>query len=158
MHKHSILLVALVALTGRVMAQRECPKPLLKVLREGKEIPLTGSAFASRVTLQVTPDAACSEAVSYRVSSAELTLVRNRRPLLGALVTREPRVDLRSLASLCKPGDRIQVFIPYQNITIVAADGSQRPHPRPKPAHARKFDLVTDESRGISFSWLLLPQ
>ncbi|WP_375436378.1 hypothetical protein [uncultured Hymenobacter sp.] len=157
MRKQTILALALLTLTGEVTAQSECPKPQLRVLREGKPVPLTGSAFASSVTLEVTPDPACSEPVRYRVSSAELTLVRNRRPLLAALVAREPRVDLRPLASLCKPGDRIQVFIPYQNLTIVSADGSRWPYPRPKLAKAGQFDLVTDESRGISFSWLLLP-
>jgi hypothetical protein len=159
--KTLLLPLLLVATAAPAAAQTDCAQPALKMLLNGKEIPATGHPMAPSVRLRVAPAPGCPTAVSYRVSSAELTLTRGGRPLLPTRSVRQPRVDLRALMSVAQPGDHIYVFIPYQNLSVVAADGSQQPYLPPgltKPPPGQIIDLRTDESRGISFSWLLLPQ
>lgn len=154
------LFLPLILLASAATAQTGCPKPVVKVLRNGEEVPATGSALAPSVTLQVTPAAECPEPVSYRFSSAELTLVRRGRPVLPAMRVRQPQADLRAFMGAYQPGDHIFVFVPYQSLFVVAADGSQQPYPRPKRTSPKpgQFDISTDEAKGIGFNWLLGPK
>lgn len=154
-------LLLLATAAAPAAAQTDCARPTLTILRNGKEIPATGSPMASSVLLRVSPEAGCPTEVSYHVSSAELTLLRGGRPLLPSKSVRQPRVDLRALLRIAQPGDRIYVFIPYQNLSVVLPDGSQRPYLPPqltKPKPGQIIDLRTDPSKGIGFSWLLLAQ
>ena len=155
--KHVLLAAVVLAATSVAYAQPDCPKPVLKVLRDQVEVPATGSALASCATLQVQADPACPTPVRYAFGSAELTLVRRGRPVLPTRRATRPQVDLRALTAVAQPGDHLYIFIPYASLTILAADGQQRPYQqpqRPQPRHP-SVDLSPDESKGISFNWLL---
>ncbi|MFD1468384.1 hypothetical protein ACFQ48_09115 [Hymenobacter caeli] len=127
------------------------------MLLDQGEVPAAGSALALRATLQVQADPACPTPARYAFGSAELTLVRRGRPVLPTRRTTQPQVDLRALAKACQPGDHLYIFIPYASLAVVAADGQQRPYRqlrRPQPGRS-SIDLSTEESKGISFNWLL---
>ncbi|UOG76383.1 hypothetical protein MTX78_07225 [Hymenobacter tibetensis] len=151
-----LVLVALSASLGEAVAQPACT-PVVRVLHGNLEIPATGSALLPRVTLQVTPDAACPNAVRYQFRSAELTLVRRGRPLLPAIRAHQPQVDFTAWMQVYEPGDRIHIFIPYQHVVMVTANGVAQLYQPPTQAQVqgKKFDLRTDQAKGISFNWLL---
>lgn len=131
---------------------------ILKVLRNNQELPTTGSALAPSVMLQVTPDSECPDQISYQFRTAELTLVRRGRPVMPSLRVSQPQVDLRTWLRVYQPGDRIYIFIPYNSLVVVAADGKQQPYPAPQRARPKRgqLDLDTEEAKGINFTWLLI--
>ncbi|HEX8424666.1 hypothetical protein [Hymenobacter sp.] len=144
--------------TSAATAQPGCAVPAIKLLRDNVEVPATGSALFPSVTLRVIPDAGCPAQGNFRFRNAELTLVRHGRPLLPNMLVNQPQVDLRSLLSMYQPGDHLVVFIAYENLAIVGADGKLKPYlqtkpVKPKPGH---LDLLTDEAKGISFNWPLV--
>ncbi|RPD44896.1 hypothetical protein DNI29_19540 [Hymenobacter sediminis] len=116
--------------------------------------------MARIVRLQVSADAACPDPLSYQVSSAYLTLTRRGRPVLPSLTATQPTVDLRAWVAASQPGDHINVFIPYQNLTVVFANGTRRPYlpSTAKPSRPHPLDIRTDAAKGISFNWLLVRQ
>ncbi|GGG40710.1 hypothetical protein GCM10011378_16180 [Hymenobacter glacieicola] len=53
-------------------------------------------------------------------------------------------------------GDQLLIFIAYQNLALVAADGALTPLlAKPVSPGPGQLDLQTDESKGISFRWVL---
>ncbi|KUG07240.1 hypothetical protein ASU33_12770 [Solirubrum puertoriconensis] len=129
---------------------------MVSVLREGQAITTAGAAMAPTIKLQLTSDPACSDKASYRCKYAELTLMRAGRPVFPAIRAYKSDVGLSAWVRAARPGDKIYVFVPYQNLTVVAADGSQQPYTLPEPAKPKYPDLRTDEAKGVSFSWQLL--
>jgi hypothetical protein len=157
--KQIIFTLALLALTGEVLAQPHCPPPIVQVLRGTQAVPSTGAAFAATVRVAVVPDPACADGGTYRFREAEVTLMRGRRPAWPTLLIHQGDADLRALARVAQPGDRIHVFVGYKNLFLVARDGTLRPYQRPVPAanEPKGIDaaLVTDEAKGIGFDWQL---
>jgi hypothetical protein len=152
--KNILLAVAPLAGASGAAAQIGCPGPVLKVLHDQVQVPAAGSALAPSITLQVQPGPKCPSQAHYTFSRADLTLVRDKRPLLPTLRTEQPQVDLRAFMQASQPGDRIFIEIPYANLVVVAADGKQQPyrHPgRPQP----KGTPPADELGGLVFSWLI---
>lgn len=156
MLKKFLLPLLFLAATASAVAQTSCAPPVLKVFCNGEEIPATGGPMARVVRLQVTPDADCPEPVSYQVSNAQVTLIRRGRPVLPSLSVKQPTVDLRAWVSVCQPGDHINVFIPYQNLTMVAANGARRPYLPPAAKPSQPLDIRTDAAKGISFNWVVV--
>lgn len=156
MLKNLFLPFLFLASASAATAQTGCASPVVKVLRNGVEIPATGSAMAPIVRLQITSDPECAENISYRVTTAEITLVRNGRPLLPTLLVKQPQADLRGFLRHAQPGDHVYVFIPYKNLRVVAADGTLLPFLPPAKAKSRQLDVATDGAKGIGFNWLLL--
>ncbi|UYZ60750.1 hypothetical protein [Hymenobacter latericus] len=138
-------------------AQSECPKPVVSVVRNGETITATGAAMAPAVRLQLSSDPACADKLRYQCQYAELTLMRAGRPVLPAIRAYKPNVDLSAWVRAARPSDRIYVFVPYANLTVVAPDGSRQPYTRPEPAKPTYPDMRTDAAKGVSFSWQLLP-
>jgi|GEM_PF-3835086 len=153
MLKPALTALLLLAAPAAGWAQ-SCPPPTLQVLRNGQPVPATGSALPASALLRLTPAPGCAAAAGYRATGAEVSLIRRGRPVLATLLVEQPQLDLRPFQSVAQPGDHLYVFIPYQNLRVVAADGTARPYVKPKPA-STQIDLTTDESRGISFKWLL---
>lgn len=134
-------------LTGSgALAQSACPDPALRVLRDNQPVPSAGAPLAPQVTLQLTANGQCAASTRYQFTEAELTLVRNRRPLLPQLHTSQPAVDLSTWISQAQPGDRVYVFVPYKNLRIVGADGQARPYPLPTDGGNKV---------GVGFNWVL---
>lgn len=142
-------------LLGPVAARAQCAPPTLKLFQDGVEVTPAARALPLRVTLRVLPDAACPQE-SYRFRHAEITLLRRGRPVLPTLRAEKPLVELQSLLPYYQSGDQLVVFIAYQNLALVAADGSLQPLAAPKPTKLRQLDLQTEASRGITFRWPLL--
>ena len=57
-----------------------------------------------------------------------------------------------------QPGDHIYVFIPYQKLIVVSPDGTKQPYltAKRKKLVGEPLDIRTDESKGLTFKWLLL--
>ncbi|UYZ64688.1 hypothetical protein [Hymenobacter weizhouensis] len=157
MLKKPLLLLPL-ACASVAAAQTKCAVPVLKLLRNGQEIPATGSAPAPTVTLQVAAEPGCPSPASYRFRQAQATLVRQGRPVLPALLITQPQADLTPLLRAARPGDQVYVFIPYGSLVTVAADGKQQPYqpPQAAPSRTRPLDLQTDQAKGINFVWKLV--
>jgi hypothetical protein len=113
-------------------------------LVDNQEIPATGRPPASIIKLQLTPAAGCPGQV-YRFRNAQITLMRNKRPVLPTLLANQPLVSVKDIISVSQPGDRIYIFIPYKDLAVVSADGKLQPYRQPQTA----------EAKGISFTWLL---
>ncbi|UOQ50878.1 hypothetical protein [Hymenobacter cellulosivorans] len=143
----SLLLLAPAA----VFAQTDCAKPVVQLLRSGQPLPATAIALPAAATLRVAPDAGCP-AQAYRFRHAEVTLVRNGRPVLPILLVEKPQADLRPFLNYYQTGDQLRVFIAYQNVATVAADGTLTPLLPAKDAQRQpgQLDLRAGESKGIS--------
>jgi hypothetical protein len=157
MLKNLFLPLLCLATATAATAQTDCAKPVVKLLRNKKEIPATASALFAAITLRVAPDAGCPEQ-RYRFRDAEVTLVRKGRMALPTLLVRQPQVDLSSMIDRYQSGDHLFVFIAYHNIALVGPDGTLTPLRPAKGAKPRpgQLDLQPDESRGISFIWPLV--
>ncbi|WP_324678379.1 hypothetical protein [Hymenobacter sp. GOD-10R] len=131
---------------------------MLKVLSNNQEIPATGSALVPRVRLRVTSPDDCAEQGHYRFRNALITVVRRGRPVIPSMIVNQPDVNLVPWTKYCQPGDHITFFISYHDIAVVAADGSLQPYSLPKRGEIKgeKFDIRTDQAKGISFTWPLL--
>lgn len=105
--------------------------------------------------MRLVPAPGCPAADSYRATGAEVTLVRAGRPVLPIMLVPQSRLDLRPLQSIAQPGDHLFVFIPYKNLLVVSADGSQRPYAKPAPKPNR-LELAPNDAKGISFKWLII--
>jgi hypothetical protein len=69
---------------------------------------------------------ACATAENYHFREAEVTLLRGRRPVSVTNLVQTAEVDLTALAPLAQPGDRIYVFVLYENLYSVGAKGEGR--------------------------------
>jgi hypothetical protein len=138
------------------VAQSPCP-PVLRVLLNQHEVTSVGAAFAPHLTLRVQPDSACAPDTRYQVREAEVTLIRGRRPLLATQRVRTAEVDLTAFAPSAQPGDRLYIFVAYQNLYLIDATGHQRPYARAvlPPPTGLATPLTPDAARGISFTWIL---
>jgi len=152
------VLVMLLAITEEAVAQTDCSAPSIKVLSNNQEIPTTGSALVPRVTLRVTSPDDCPEQARYRFRNAQLTLVRHGRPVIPSMSVNQANVNLTPLMEFYQSGDHIALFISYRDIAVVGADGSLQPYLPPKRGELKgeKFDIRTEEAKGISFKWPLL--
>lgn len=146
------------ATSSAATAQSDCATPIIKLLRNNVEVPATGSVLFPSVTLRVIPDAGCPMQGNFRFRNAQLTLVRHGRPLLGSMLVNQPQVDLRSLVGMHQSGDHLHVFIAYENLAVVGANGKLTPYLQTKPVKPKpgQLDLITDEAKGISFKWPLV--
>lgn len=152
------LCLPLLLLTTSASAQTDCAKPVIRLLHNGQEISsAVGSALLPSVTLQVVPDAECPEGQRYRFRKAETTLVRKGRPALPTMILSQPQLDLRPIQKHYQAGDYLLVFIAYQNLALVASDGSLTPLLSLKDARSKpgQIDLRPDDAKGISFRWPL---
>jgi hypothetical protein len=131
--------------------------PVLKVLHNGQEVPATGSPLPASAHMRLVSAPGCPAGGSYRATGAEVTLIRAGRPVLPIMLVSQSRLDLRPLQRVAQPGDHLFVFIPYENLLVVAADGSQRPYAKPAPKPG-KLDLAPSDAKGISFKWLIIPR
>jgi hypothetical protein len=152
------LLYLLGVLAARtVAAQSPCPPPLLNVLLSQHEVPAAGAAFTPHLTVRVRPAPACGTDQRYQFREAEVTLLRGRRPVLATQLVHTAEVDLTAVAPFAQPGDRIYVFVRYENLYLMGPTGKRQAYakpPRPSPGSITA-QLVTDEAQGISFTWLL---
>jgi hypothetical protein len=105
----------------------------------------------------VRPVPACGTDQQYQFREAEVTLLRGRRPVLATWLVHTAEVDLTAVAPFAQPGDRIHVFVRYENLYLVEPTGKRRAYAKPAlpPPGSITAQLVTDEARGISFTWLL---
>ena len=142
------LMLALWSFAGTAVAQSDCPPPEVSVWRNNQPVPRGGAPFARLVRLRVGPGPGCPATVRYEFTEAEVTPMRDGRPLTPTKLVRQPTGNLSEMGRYVQPGDRIHVFVPYEKLRMVAADGQQTPYPRPKG--------VADEAKGISFDWLLV--
>jgi hypothetical protein len=143
--KRTVLVAALAVAAGSAMAQTACPVP---VVHDQQEVPSTGSALVPQVTVQVNASAKCPDNVSYQFNEAELTLVRGRRPILPTKRVSQSEVDLSDMMKVVRPGDRVFVFVPFKNLTVVSADGKHTPYPM--------TDLNATDQNGVGFNWLIV--
>lgn len=155
MLQSALLLTVALAVSSAVRAQTGCPPPALKVLNKGQEIPLTGAPLVPHVMLQIHSDPSCPGTVRYEFNVAELTLMRSGRPVFQTMVVQQPDINMLEFARVYQPGDRLYIFVPFQNLIAVAADGTKSRYRLPPPK-SKSVDLETDEQKGIYFSWLLL--
>jgi hypothetical protein len=159
MRKPAFSIFALLVISGAALAQTSCPPPTITVLCNNQAVPAAGAPLAPRATLQLRPNPACPAGLTYRFTAAELTLLRGPRPLLPTKTVRQPEISLTALLTIAQPGDRLRVFIPYQNLVVVSADGQQHPYPlpalRPDEQRGISANLLTDAAKGVSFNWVL---
>ncbi|UOQ70110.1 hypothetical protein [Hymenobacter cellulosilyticus] len=143
----------LLAAASKAMAQTDCARPEIQLLRNSQALPATAAALVTTATLRVAPAAGCPEQ-SYRFRHAEITLVRHGRPVLPIQLAEKPQLDLRPFQSHYQTGDQLRVFIAYQNIATVAPDGTLTPLLSAKDAKSRpgKLDLQTADSKGITYT------
>lgn len=142
------LLFALWSFIGTAAAQSDCPPPQVSVWRNNKPVPPGGAPFARLVHLRVGPGPGCPLTGQLRFTEAEVTPLRDGRPVTPTKVVRQSAGNLSELGRYVQPGDRIHVFVAYDKLVVVAADGSQTPYPRPKGG--------PNQAKGISFDWLLV--
>ena len=144
----SLLLLALWSFCGATVAPSECPPPEVSVWRNNQPVPRGGAPFARLVRLRVRPGAGCPATVRYAFTEAEVTPLRDGRPLMQTRHVRQATSNLGELRPYLQPGDRIHVFIAFDKLVVVAADGTQTPYPRPNG--------VAGKAQGISFDWVLV--
>lgn len=154
--KRTLAPLVLLGAAEAAVAQTGCSTPIVKVFRDQQEVPSTGAALVPQVTLQVSPASTCGEKVSYQFSDAELTLIRERRPLLPTLRVSQTAVDLSDMMPLAKPGDRVYVFVPYKSLTVVAPDGKRTPYPEPDVAPKQENGADFSWVGGMGFSWIVV--
>lgn len=135
------LLFVLALLSGRwASAQTTCPPLQLKAFHNKQEIKTTGSAVTPTVILTLTNDPACPTAVSYQVKKVEITLVRDKRPVLPARTVEGPEVDLTGFAKLSQPGDRL-----YMEVRDAVAT----------PAGGQSTSYKLADGRSLVLNWVL---
>ncbi|QIX60386.1 hypothetical protein FY528_00220 [Hymenobacter lutimineralis] len=151
---HNVLFLPLLFGAATATAQAPCALPTLKLFQDGVEMPADARALARPVTLRVLPAPGCPAAV-YRFRHAEVTLVRRGRPVLPTLRVEKPQADLQSFLRYYQTGDQVVIFIAYQNLALVAADGSLQPLAAapPRLSKPRQLDLQTEDSRGLFLRW-----
>ncbi|GAA3929145.1 hypothetical protein [Hymenobacter algoricola] len=160
MLKHLLpILILLARAAPATRAQTSCALPVLKVVLKSGEVTAAGAPWNPLVTLRVGSAADCPEPVRYRFKDAQVSLIRNGRPVLPTLLISQPWADLSVFTSSCRPCDHLYVLIPFQNLIVVDAAGNQRPYGKPKAkTGAEKLDITTDEFKGVVFKWLLTRQ
>lgn len=152
------LLLLLEVLAARtVVAQSHCPPPLVNVLLSQHEVLEAGAAFTSHMTVFVRPAPACETDQRYLFREAEVTLLRGRRPVSATRLVHTAEVDLTDFIPFARPGDRIYVFVRYENLYLVGPAGRRRLYANPAlPAPSGiAAQLLTDETQGIGFTWFL---
>ncbi len=144
---YPLLLLTLLASTAAV-AQSACPPPVVRVWVNNQPVPGSGAPLAKQMRLRVSPGPGCPTNVRYLFREAQVTPLRGPRPLTPTLVMTDSTADLTYFGKYSQPGDRINVFIPYDKLVVVSADGKQTPYPLPTGAAAK--------AKGIRFDWVLL--
>ena len=141
MKKLSFLIVTLLS-SGWAFAQKNCSVPKLQVLQDKQEVNLEGSALPATITLALTDKPGCATDMAYQFTGAELTLVRDKRPLLPTMSVKQSEVDLTEFRKIYQTGDRIFIEIPGRNIAKVSTKDKQEKSP-------------VAENQGVSANWLL---
>jgi hypothetical protein len=129
----------------------------VQVLLSQQPVSEAGAAFTPHLTVRVRPAPACGTDQRYQFREAEVTLLRGRRPVLMTKLVHTAQVDLTDLTPFARPGDRIYVFVRYENLYLVGPTGTRRLYAKPALSSPTDFTarLVPDEARGIGFTWLL---
>jgi hypothetical protein len=109
--KKLILLTAMLASGGWAIGQNKCSDYDLKVYQNGQEVDLTRSPLVSSLSLVLVSDPNCTETATCQFRSAELTLVREKTPVLPAIITDKPDVDLTEFRKVYQPGDRLVIEV-----------------------------------------------
>ncbi|MDU0371625.1 hypothetical protein ACFPAF_14565 [Hymenobacter endophyticus] len=150
------LLAALLCLATSATAQTTCARPIIQLLHNEQPIAAAGSALVPVVTLRVEPEAGCP-AQEYRFRHAQVTLVRRGRPVLPSKRVQDSELNLQALLRTYQTGDHLLIFIAYQDVALVSSSGTLVPLATAKDAKPKtgQLDLRTDDSKGISFRWLL---
>ncbi|WP_460615468.1 hypothetical protein [Hymenobacter seoulensis] len=144
-------LLLLLLLPFFASAQSGCPTPEIKLLHNNQELPARSLSLVPDLTLRVVA-AGCPEQ-RFRFRNAQVTLVRRGRPVLPSKLVSQPQLDLSAWQRAYEPGDQLTIFIPYQDLAVVAPDGTlQRYATAPKPSSGH-IDLRTDNAKGLSFTW-----
>ena len=151
-----LLPLLLLLLTALTPVQTDCTRPVIRLLHASQPVLATGSPLLPEVRLEVAPAAGCPEQ-RYRFRNIELTLLRNGRPVLPTRVVQTAQLDLRSFRQFYATGDQLVLFIAYHNLALVSAEGELTPLRTLREARAASglLDLRTEDSRGISFRWVL---
>ncbi|MCC2547790.1 hypothetical protein LJY25_15165 [Hymenobacter sp. BT175] len=141
---YPLLLLALLASTAAV-AQSACP-PVVKAWSNNQPVPAKGAPFAGKLRLRVSSAPGCPANVRYYFKEAQVTPMRGPLPLTPTRIMTDSTGDVTWMGQHTKPGDRLYVFIPYDQLMMVAADGKRTPYPVP----------AGEAGKGISFDWVLL--
>lgn len=142
------LLLVFWSCTKTAVAQSDCPPPEVSVWRNNQPVPRGGAPFARLVRLRVSSAPGCPAPVHYLFTEAEVTPIRDGRPLTPTKLVRQSTGNLSEMGQYVQPGDRIFVFIAYDKLVVVDADGMQSPYARLKGG--------ANKANGISFDWLLV--
>jgi hypothetical protein len=155
MLKKAIAALVLLGAASSASAQTDCATPVIRVFQNNQEVPTTGGALTSRATLAVSSAPDCPAQVSYRFKEAQVTLLRGARPVTPTLIARKPEVNLADFVTHARPGDRLYIFVHYDQLLVVAADGKETPYSVPAARKSKGLDLSMDQQRGIAFTWPL---
>jgi len=109
--KKLVLLMAMLASGSWAMGQNKCSDYDLKVYQNGQEVDMKNSPLVSSLSLVLVNDPNCTETVACQFRSAELTLVREKTPVLPAIKTDKPEVDLTEFRKVYQPGDRLVIEV-----------------------------------------------
>ncbi|WP_143436651.1 hypothetical protein [Hymenobacter crusticola] len=134
--------LALLLSSGGAFAQSDCSVPVLKALQNNQEVDVEGSALPASITLVLANKPNCASDVTYQFTGAELTLVRDKRPLLPTMMANSPEVDLTAFRKLYQTGDRLYIEVPGRSIVKVSTAG-------------KKEKLPLAENQGAAINWVL---
>jgi hypothetical protein len=123
--KKLLFLVLLTALGAN--AQPICPGPQLQVLHQQRQVSLASSPFVSAITLTLAKAANCQVPLTYQFKAADLTLVRNKRPILPTLTVTTASADLTAFKQVYRPGDKI--YIELHEVTLTSPTGQPTAYP-----------------------------
>lgn len=128
--------------SGWALAQKNCSVPRLQVLQDKQEVNIEGSALPASITLALTSKPGCAADAAYQFTGAELTLVRDKRPLLPTMTANKSEVDLTEFRKVYQTGDRLYIEVPGRNIARILAKDTQN-------------KLPDSENQGVAVVWLL---
>jgi hypothetical protein len=120
-----LLLLALLAASG-ANAHLPCPEPHLQVFHQQRQLSLASSPFVPTITLKLAKAASCPEPLTYQFKTADLILVRDKRPLLPTLTVTTSAVDLTAFQHVYQPGDKI--YIELHEVTLTSPTGEPTAH------------------------------
>jgi len=109
--KKLVVLFAMLASSSWAVGQNKCSDYDLKVYQNGQEVDMKNSPLVSSLSLVLVSDPGCAAMTACRFKSAELTLVREKTPLLPAIKTDKPEVDLTEFRKVYQPGDQLVIEV-----------------------------------------------
>ncbi|GGF11446.1 hypothetical protein [Hymenobacter cavernae] len=109
--KKLVLLSAMLVCSSWAFGQTKCADYDLKVYQNGQEVDMKNSPLVSSLSLVLVNDPDCAQMAACQFRSAELTLVREKTPVLPAIITDKPDVDLTEFQKVYQPGDRLVIEV-----------------------------------------------